>query len=471
MSATPPQTLINAAQCYLCLGMSQGEAMALAMWDTISQNAAPIPPVTGNTLTLTPPVGAPTVINNPTGTLDFSGGHWVSAVALDTPNLTGLAFDSINLSTLTLTNCPAFVTLSVSGSILTTLDLTETAAAWTTLNLVSNGSLVSIDGSQMTSIANLFIDDEAALTTIDFTGVTANSGAINLTQCPVLTAINFPNLTSSGNIDLSGDGLLSSINFSSLVNVSGDIDLSDDTSLTAAVFGVLTSLGGSFLAVNCTSLVTINLSAIGIAGIGVNLTITGCTSLTTVNCAALDTLSVLTVTGCSSLVTLSFPSLTSAGDSINCSNNAALTSLSFASLNSVGVDFIVASNASLTTLSIPSFGFYGSSMTITGDTSLTSLDLSALTNGGFAGFDVTTSTALSSIILNATWPFPDGTVTNCFGIALGQSTVNDFIDKAFTAGLTSSTIDLSGGTTSPPSAPEAALVVTMNGVGNTVTTN
>jgi len=41
MPATPPNDLLADANCFACLGMSTGEAMALALWDSISQNITP----------------------------------------------------------------------------------------------------------------------------------------------------------------------------------------------------------------------------------------------------------------------------------------------------------------------------------------------------------------------------------------------------------------------------------------------
>lgn len=42
MPATPPQDLLNESSCFVCLGMSVGDAMKLALWDRISQNIAPV---------------------------------------------------------------------------------------------------------------------------------------------------------------------------------------------------------------------------------------------------------------------------------------------------------------------------------------------------------------------------------------------------------------------------------------------
>lgn len=41
MPATPAQTLLESARCFSCLGMSQFEAMQIALLDQISQNIAP----------------------------------------------------------------------------------------------------------------------------------------------------------------------------------------------------------------------------------------------------------------------------------------------------------------------------------------------------------------------------------------------------------------------------------------------
>lgn len=41
MPATDPNLLMADASCFSCLGMSQFEAMQIALWDSVSQNIAP----------------------------------------------------------------------------------------------------------------------------------------------------------------------------------------------------------------------------------------------------------------------------------------------------------------------------------------------------------------------------------------------------------------------------------------------
>lgn len=48
MSATPSQTLIDEGKCYACLPVSLAETAALVLWDGISQNISPVPPVVPN---------------------------------------------------------------------------------------------------------------------------------------------------------------------------------------------------------------------------------------------------------------------------------------------------------------------------------------------------------------------------------------------------------------------------------------
>lgn len=48
--ATPAATLMSAAACYRCLGMTDFEAMRLVLWDSISQNINPAPPGATNYL-------------------------------------------------------------------------------------------------------------------------------------------------------------------------------------------------------------------------------------------------------------------------------------------------------------------------------------------------------------------------------------------------------------------------------------
>lgn len=41
MPVTPSQTLLDSANCFVCLGVSMADALSLAQWDSISQNIAP----------------------------------------------------------------------------------------------------------------------------------------------------------------------------------------------------------------------------------------------------------------------------------------------------------------------------------------------------------------------------------------------------------------------------------------------
>lgn len=44
MPALPSQTLLDDSACYVCLGVSLSDALALALWDRISQEINPSPP-------------------------------------------------------------------------------------------------------------------------------------------------------------------------------------------------------------------------------------------------------------------------------------------------------------------------------------------------------------------------------------------------------------------------------------------
>jgi phosphoglucomutase len=68
--------------------------------------------------------------------------------------------------------------------------------------------------------------------------------------------------------------------------------------------------------------------------------------------------------------------------------------------------------------------------------------------------------------------FPDnGQTVSFLGDALNQASVDSILAIAVASGVTTIIIDLTGGTNSSPSAAGLIDKATLNGLGNTVTTN
>jgi len=146
-----------------------------------------------------------------------------------------------------------------------------------------------------------------------------------------------------------------------------------------------------------------------------------------------------------------------------------MTSLEMRLLESCGGSFFVDGCTSLATLSLPLLDTVVGDFNIDSDAALTSLSLPALVNvGGSVSASGTTSLTSFSAPL---WLPTDGTTIFFSPSALDDTSVNLILARCIAAGVTSCTIDLSGGTSSAPTGQgiiDAADLVT---AGNTVTTN
>ena len=144
--------------------------------------------------------------------------------------------------------------------------------------------------------------------------------------------------------------------------------------------------------------------------------------------------------------TISFPNLTTVSTNFDCSGNTVMTSLGLAALSSIDGQFIADSSTALISIDLSSLVSVSLDFTAIGCSSLTTL-------------------------LVPIWLPTDGTNISLSGCALDAATVNLILARCVAAGVTTCTIDLSGGTNSPPTGQgildAAALVL----AGNTVTTN
>lgn len=146
-----------------------------------------------------------------------------------------------------------------------------------------------------------------------------------------------------------------------------------------------------------------------------------------------------------SLAVIELGSVTSVVSQFNISGFPALTTLHIQSIISIGADFIIES--------IP----------------LTQIDLSALVT-------VATNTTIQycaslTSVLVPNWVPTDGTTIAFNNCALDVTSVDLILHRCVLAGLTSATIDLSGGTNATPSVTGLADKATLIGNGCSVTTN
>lgn len=179
---------------------------------------------------------------------------------------------------------------------------------------------------------------------------------------------------------------------------------------------------------------------------GFSFEITSCNALTSINLDALaTTFGGLNITSNPLLTSISLPSLTTLGFDSGINSNPALVSISLPLLADVFGSFNLANNPSLVALSLPDLG------TVLGEFNAQSN--SALTS--FSAPNWTISNTVSSTV-------------NFNGDALDQASVDAILSRGVASGLNvGMTIDLSGGTNSPPTGGALNadyLILTGNGV-------
>lgn len=338
-------------------------------------------------------------------------------------------------------------------------------------------NLTTITGDNILICTGSMAWNAPLLTSVSFANL-IYAGALTLTWTNSLTSLSMPNLVFLSNFTATSATSLQSISFPSLlvINNSGNLSISGTlpalTSFSMPLLAVLP--GGITLTANALTTWSMpSLQYIGIAEdnlsgaftpVANNLATLSMGSLISVNGAFNPTLPLLTsltltslqaVTGAfgltaASLTTLAMPALTTlgAGFAPVC---AAATTVTLTSLSSI-TGTVAASFASLTTLSLPALTTVTSTFTITAANLVTfSMNTGLLNIGG--NFTMT-------------------------GMKLNQASVDGILVRLAaldgTGGTTSynnRTVNLSGGTSSTPSATGLAAKATLQARGCTVTTN
>jgi len=175
----------------------------------------------------------------------------------------------------------------------------------------------------------------------------------------------------------------------------------------------------------------------------------------------------IAVVASDNLVKLDLSSLTGGG--IDVESNAALVTLDLSALTSADGGVNIESNPALVTPDLSALTSADGGVIVVSNDALTTLDLSALTSAA-GGVNVQSNAALTSVLIPNLLP-TDGIALSFNGCALDATSVNLVLARCVAAGVTTCTIDLSGGTNSAPTGQgivdAAALVL----AGNTVTTN
>lgn len=284
-----------------------------------------------------------------------------------------------------------------------------------------------------------------------------------------LTVSGLETITDEITVESSSD--LEGVSFPDLVTVGGDLTIDSNVQeMITASFASLQSVGGGVTInslANLTSVLFPNLQSVG-----QDLDLSSDTALTTVDFSSLATVSgQLNLSSCASLVNLSLPVLSDlTGGDTNFSSMTLLQTASLPSLTAAGgLDFPDCDALTSVDLSALVTGTY---LNFAPCALLPSLDLSALTT-------LTGDMTFNDCVALTTFLIPNlvivnGTTLNFNNCALNAASVALILARCVAAGVTTCTIDLSGGTSAgllSLSAQGQADYATLFAAGNTITLN
>lgn len=191
-----------------------------------------------------------------------------------------------------------------------------------------------------------------------------------------------------------------------------------------------------------------------------------------------------------SLQTVSFPALTSIGGSVNIEGST-VSAVDFSSLQSVGDGFIM-SALSLSELSLPAllnipgdFNYHDDTVvteisfpactslgtvTTVSDSNLVTLNLPSLTSLTGGTFNCGACSSLTTVNIGSVVIADGGTIDFSSG-SLNVASINAILRRCAVSGLTSSDIELAGGTNASPTGQGLLDVATLQAAGCNVNTN
>lgn len=298
------------------------------------------------------------------------------------------------------------------------------------------------------------------------------SGDIFCRFASSLSSTDFTDLTSVANINFESSGGFA-CSFPSLTTVSGSMEFTG-SSISSLDANSLTSIGGELNLASCGNLMTLSMTSLTTVGSDISIVSTALNSLDFP--ALTNAHGGFYATTNNSMTTLSAASLIKVDHDISTDNNALLNTINFPLLQEFGVatnlDWVSSLNPNLSTVDASSLAHATGGLDFDQQPLLTSLSFPALTlvdgDTVFVQNDTSLVTlSMPNVIFSNTTNFTYD-ATNC---ALDAASVNEILSRCVASGMTTCTIDLSGGTSAAPSGQgvidKAALIT----AGNSVTTN
>ncbi len=232
----------------------------------------------------------------------------------------------------------------------------------------------------------------------------------------------------------------------------------------------LISVAGAFTAINLPALTIANLPVLVNVGGDFSIT-TSPGSLVSLNLSSLTSVGgVLGLADNNLLSSIDLPSLTTVGLDFYADGMPNLTSISMPLLNSVGVDLNL-DNIGITAANFPSLAIVTGKIFIDSCPAIQSIQLPLLVSSAGLYFD--TDPLLTSVSIPNFIPV-NGNTINCSGSSLNAASVQLILRRCVLAGVTTCTIDLSGGTNAgllSLSVQGQADYAALFAAGNTITLN
>ena len=361
--------------------------------------------------------------------------------------------------------------------------------------LTSNFYTASINGATAVNYGNIQVINNAFtialsnITSITCPNLIAILGLLTINS-PNLTNFSVPNLVYISQSTIITNSLLTTFSMPNLVNTSGQFTFTASPSLAVIDLPLLNNIFGS-LSGTLPALTTLTLS--GLLNITAAYSLTA-NALTTLSCPSLLSIGTNFAPAGTLLSTVNMPVLTSVGGTFS-PTLAVLTTLTVTSLQTVTGAFGLTA-ATLTTLSLPALTTLGAGFSpvcalattvtltllanVTGTfvpsfAALTTLSLPALVS--ISGLLTITAANLVAFSMGSTLKSIGGNFTMS-GMKLDQASVDGILvslaaldGTGGTTAYSSKTINLSGGTSSAPSATGLAAKTVLLARSCTVTTN
>lgn len=309
-----------------------------------------------------------------------------------------------------------------------------------------DGILVYIDSGGTHTVEN-----PAGAYDFSFTDITQihahncpNITSITLEVCPDLVVVDLENL--SGLVDFYV------INCDSLTELS--------------IPNLADSMAGNLWVSECDNLLTVDLSGVQqVDRIIINVN----NSLTSINVGSLvEATSQFRIDTCPSLVSVLVQSLELSSD-LGVFTNAALPSISFTSLLSCDL-FNASNNASIQSILLPVIQSVSVFIAVNACPNLLAFDISGIATYPPSFITADGSTLLGSFTTGGTI-IPDGATASFLDCSLDEASVDEVLQSGVDGGMTSGTIELSGGANSPPSPSGVINANALILAGVSVTTN